>query len=121
LGCLGRFRLEEHIFKQDFDGHGVPAAVVGHKEFAIALELTVIEGNVVVVVIAPKSNLELVEAKALGVFRVTLGLLNFSNQTVIHISSPFGVGMKKARRQARAFIVLLLNMSEKFAWLGNLL
>jgi len=29
--------------------------------------------------------------------------------------------MKKARRQARAFIVLLLNMSEKFAWLGNLL
>jgi hypothetical protein len=44
-----------------------------------------------IVVIAMKSHIEFLEAEAMLLFRVTLGLFDLSDHSVIHTLSPFQI------------------------------
>jgi hypothetical protein len=102
FGGLGLFGNRDHILEQDLERHAVSAAFMGDKELAIALERTVFKTDFVIVVVAMKRNIELVEAETMFLFRVTLGFFDFSDHSVIHTLSPF------------RFEILLLEMKPGF-------
>jgi hypothetical protein len=102
FGGLGLLGNRDHILEQDLQRHAMSTALMGDKEFAIALEHAVFKTNFVIVIVAVKSNIELVEAKTVLVFRVTLGFFDFSDHSVIHTLSPF------------RFEILLLEMKPGF-------
>jgi hypothetical protein len=86
----GRFDLGQHVFKQDFNCHGVSAAIVGHEKLAVTLKFAIVERYWMIVIVTVKCNLKLVETETFGVFRVALGFLDFSNQSVVHIHLLLG-------------------------------
>jgi hypothetical protein len=55
------------------------AALVGKEKFAIAVKNTIIVGNMVIVIIAMESKVELVEVKTLPVFSVSLCLFQLAD------------------------------------------
>jgi hypothetical protein len=75
----GLYRFGNHILEQDFERHGVSAALVGKEKFAIAVKNTIIVGNMVIVIIAMESKVELVEVKTLPVFSVSLCLFQLAD------------------------------------------
>jgi len=75
----GLHRLGNHIFEQDFERHGMSAALVGKEKFAIAVKNAIIIGNMVIVIIAMESKVELVEVKTLPVFSVSLCLFQLAD------------------------------------------
>jgi hypothetical protein len=79
-----RHGLRDHIFEQYLDRHGVATAAMGQEKLTVTLKRTGIEGNMVVIVIAMKRHVELVETKAVAILRITLGLLELSDQTIVH-------------------------------------
>jgi hypothetical protein len=61
------------------------------EKFAIALPTALVKLDLMIIVIAAKGKRELVELKTLLFLRVEFGLFDFSDHSVIHMSSP---GMK---------------------------
>jgi hypothetical protein len=103
LVVLHLLRFGDHSFEQNFKSHCMAATLVGNEELAITFELTIGKTDLVIIVVTAEGYVEIVEPKTLGVFGVALGFLDFSNQSIVHVSSPFIQRNKKARRQARAF------------------
>lgn len=100
---LGFNRYWNHIFKQDFERHGVSATFVCDEEFAVTMEIPVIETDIVIVVVAVKGQFKLIEAKSGSIFCVPFCLFQFAYQSVIHIFYLLsGMGIKKAREETRA-------------------
>jgi hypothetical protein len=96
--------LGEHAFQQViFERHGVSAAAMRNEELAVTGERTVIEHNMVVVIIAAEGHFEFVEYEAGAVFGVAFGFFNFSNQTVVHVLLSFVRGNEKGTQEERAF------------------
>src|SRR5512140_511923 len=77
----------DHLLEKDLKRHGVPAALVGHEELAIALEFTAIICYVVTVIIPMESKVKLVESKARRLLRVALRLLDFAYHSIVHCFS----------------------------------
>jgi hypothetical protein len=98
----GLNRLGDHIFENDFKRHGMAASLVGQEKFTVTAELAVAKGDMVVIVVAMKGHVELVEPEAAAVFRVALGFLKFPDQTIVHRLSPFFMRInKKGTRRIR--------------------
>ena len=117
---LGFDRFGNHPLKQNLNCHRMRAAVMGHKKFAVASIGAVIEGDAMIIVVAMKSKIKSVEEEAISLLRVTFGFLSLTDHTVVHFLSPFrvvpfatfkcskeanGIGIKKAREDARALWV----------------
>ncbi|MBN2084229.1 MAG: hypothetical protein JW748_03325, partial [Anaerolineales bacterium] len=64
------------------------------EEFAIALPFSLLEPDLMVVIIASECEGELIKMEPVGFLRVTLGLLDFSDHSVVHRRL---LGKKKAR------------------------
>jgi hypothetical protein len=62
----------------------VGATVVSYKEFAVAGIGTVVEGHMVIVVVAMKSKVEFVEKETITLFRIASCLLSLADQSVVH-------------------------------------
>jgi len=62
-----------------------------YKEFTIATIHTVIECDVVVIVIPMKCKVKFIEEESVSFLCVTFGFLALSDQSVVHYSSPFGI------------------------------
>ena len=75
----GLRRLVNHIFEQDFERHGMSATVVGKEEFAITVKNAIIIGNMMIIVVAMESKVELVEVKTLSVFSVSFCLFQLAD------------------------------------------
>ena len=80
------------------------AAFVGDEKLAVAIELPVIETDIVFVVVAMKGQFELVETKAGVVLSIPFCFFQFADHTVIHLFISFqdypvanGSEIKKAR------------------------
>jgi hypothetical protein len=91
FGGLGLLGNRDHILEQNLQRHAMPATLMGDKELAIALERAVFKTDFVIIVVAVKSNIEFIEAETALIFRVTLGIFDFSDHSVIHTLSPFHV------------------------------
>ena len=78
--------------KFDLDRHCVCTAFVRHEKFAIAIELTIVKGYMVIVVITMKGNIKLVQEETILLFRITFCLLSFSDHSIVHVQSPFRIG-----------------------------
>jgi hypothetical protein len=76
---LGLCRLVDHIFKQNFERHGMSATLVGKEEFAIAVKNAIIVGYMVIIVVAMESKIELIEVKTLSIFSVPFCLFQLAN------------------------------------------
>jgi hypothetical protein len=81
---LNRFR--NHVFQKDLKRHGVTAPLVGKEEFAVTLEVAFLITDYMVIIVAVEGQFELVEAKTFSVFRVSLSLFQFADQSIIHSS-----------------------------------
>jgi hypothetical protein len=86
---LGLDGQRDHLGEHDFQRHAVAAALVGKEELAITAKNAVIVGHMVIIVIAMEGQVKIIEAEALPVFGVSLGLLTFSYQSIVHSVSPF--------------------------------
>jgi len=60
------------------------AALVGDKELAIAGKGAIIEGDMVVIIVAMEGHVELVKAEAFAILGIAFGFFDLSNQTVVH-------------------------------------
>ncbi len=87
---LGFDRGRDHALKQNLERHGMCAAMVSYKEFAITMIDAVVKCDGVVIVVTMKRNIELVEPKAGLVLSIPFCFLQFADQSVIHVlDSPF--------------------------------
>jgi hypothetical protein len=86
---LGLDRFRDHALKQDFDGHRMSTTVVSDKEFAVAGIGTVVEGNMVIVVITVKGKVEFIEDKAIALLRISPGFFSLADQSVVHCHFSF--------------------------------
>jgi hypothetical protein len=102
LSGLGFHNDWEHILEQDLERHAVSTALMGDKEFTVAFESAILESDMMYVVVSGKRHIKLVETKAVFVFRVTFGLFDFADHSIIHTLSPFH------------FEILLLEMKPGF-------
>jgi hypothetical protein len=92
-------RFWDHSLEQDFDCHCVRTTVMSHKELAIAGIGPIVKGNVVIVVITMKSQVKFVEKETISFLSITLCLLSFANQSVVHCFCLLsGWKIKKARK-----------------------
>ena len=66
-------------------------SVVCNKEFTVTTINTVIECDMVVVVIPVKCKVKFIEEESVSFLGVTFGFLALSDQSVVHYSSPFGI------------------------------
>jgi hypothetical protein len=74
--CFDRGR--DHILQDDLKRHGVAAALVSDKELAIALEFSVFEFYLMIVIFSVKSKVERIEPETVVFLGVTLGFLYLS-------------------------------------------
>jgi hypothetical protein len=81
---LNRFR--NHVFQKDLERHGVTASLVGKEEFAVTGKVSFIITDLMVIIVTVEGQFELVETKTLSVFRVSLCLFQFADQSIIHSS-----------------------------------
>ena len=88
---LGFDRSWNHIPEEDLEGHGMPTALMRKEELAITLELTIFKPDLVIVIIAVESEIELVEVKAVAFLGIALGFLSFSYHSGIHHSVSFQI------------------------------
>jgi len=65
------------------------ATFVGYEKLAITIEISVIETDVMLIVITVEGQLELVEAKTGSILSISLCLLQLADQSVIHILVSF--------------------------------
>lgn len=77
-------RLGNHPLKEDLKRHGMRTAVVGHEKLTIATVDTVIKSHVVIIVVAMKSKIKLVEEEAISLFSVSSGFLSLTNHSIVH-------------------------------------
>jgi len=69
----------------------VGTSVVCNKEFTITTIDTVIECDVVIVVISVKCKVKFIEEESVSFLGVTFGFLALSDQSVVHYLAPFGI------------------------------
>jgi len=69
----------------------MPAALMREEELAIALELAVFKPDIVTVIVAVESEVELVEMKPAAFLGVALGFLDLSYHSGIHHSVSFQI------------------------------
>src|SRR5512141_1162732 len=84
---LGFYGCGDHLLQKDLERHGVPAALMGYEELAVALEFTAIVCHMVTVIIPMESKVKLVESKARRLLRVALRLLDFAYHSIVHCFS----------------------------------
>jgi len=65
--------------KQDLKRHGMGTTMMGHKKFTIAAVNTVIESDMVVVVISVKSKVKFAKEESISFLCVTFGFLALSD------------------------------------------
>src|SRR5579859_382188 len=94
---FGLCRLGQHLVEQMLQGHGVAAALAHQKEFAIAVEDTVLKAYLVIVVFATERDVEPLKTKSLALLRIALRLLDFSDHPVVHAFLPFCVPGQQTR------------------------
>jgi hypothetical protein len=68
------------------------AAFMCDEKLAIAIELTVIKGDMVIVVIAMEGDIKFVQKEPILLFCVALCLFSLSDHSRVHVQSPFGIG-----------------------------
>jgi hypothetical protein len=78
-------------------------ALVSEEKLTVTAKNSVLETNMVVIVITVEGHIELVEAEAFAFFGVALGFFNLPDHPIVHFLLSLFREMKKARRQARAF------------------
>jgi hypothetical protein len=74
----------QHFIQDAFQRHGVAADSAQMEEFAIALPVTLLEPDLVIVVVAAKRQGKLIKMEAIGFLCIPLGLFDFSDHSVIH-------------------------------------
>jgi hypothetical protein len=84
LNCLG-----DHSLKEDFDCHRVSATVMRHKEFAIANKGPIVEGNMVIIVVTMKCQIEFVEKETVSFLSIAFCLLSLADQSIVHCCFSF--------------------------------
>lgn len=90
FNCRLRFdRLGDHILEQDFDRHGMGTTVMSYKKFAIASKRAVVEGDLMIIVIAMKCDIEFIEEEAVALLCVPFGFLPFADHSIVHRSISF--------------------------------
>jgi hypothetical protein len=62
---------------------------VGYEKFAITLEISVIETDIMLIVVTVEGQLELVEAKTGSILSISFCFLQLADQSVIHIFISF--------------------------------
>ena len=80
--CLNR--LGDHVFEKDFEGHGMPAPLMGNKEFAVALKGAAVITDLVFIVVAVERQFKFIEAEPGVVFSVSFRFFQLADQSVIH-------------------------------------
>ena len=77
---------------------------MSHVKLTVATVDTVIKGYVVVIVVAMKSKIKLVEEEAISLFSISSGFLSLTNHSIVHFVYLLSeIRIKKAREQTRAF------------------
>ena len=72
--CLGK-----HALELDLKRHCVGAALVGHEELAVTMKRTIIKSYMVIIIIAMKRNIKLVEEESILLFGIAFRLFSFQN------------------------------------------
>jgi hypothetical protein len=60
-------------------------AFMGYEKFAVAIEDTIIKGYMVIVVIAMKGNIKLVQEETILLFSIAFCLFSFSDHAIVHV------------------------------------
>jgi hypothetical protein len=79
----------------------VAAPLMGKEELAVALELAIVEMNLVTVIISMERDVEFVEAKSFALLGIALGFLDLADHAIIHFQSPFSRSEMKRHARGR--------------------
>jgi hypothetical protein len=82
------------MFEDPLQGHRVATNPAKVEKIAIALPFSMVESDLMIVVIAAKGNGEFVKLKSFRLLGVPFGFLDLSDHAVVHRRSPW---KKKAR------------------------
>jgi hypothetical protein len=95
-------RLGYHIFQDHLKSHGVAAAPACLEEGTIAVPLSILEMNVMGIVLTLESNHERFEADAIALHGVALRFVDLTDHPIIHFPFSFRIEIKKGTRRWRA-------------------
>ena len=59
--------------------------VMCYEKFAVATIYAVIKSDLVIIVVAMKSKIKLVEEEAISLFSISSGFLSLTNHSVVHL------------------------------------
>ena len=86
---LGLDRFGDHSLKKNFECHGMRTTVMRYKKFAVATIYAVIKSDVVIIVVAMKSKIKLVEEETIPFLSISSGFLSLTNHSVVHLLISF--------------------------------
>jgi hypothetical protein len=84
-------RSRDHVFQQNLKRHRMSAALMSNEELAVTLKAAFAKCYMMRVIITVKGQVELVEAKAIPLFGITLGFFDLSDHSRIHLSISFRI------------------------------
>jgi hypothetical protein len=96
-------RFGYHPLQQDFQSHGMSATVMCQVKLAIAVVHTVFKSYMMVIVIAVKRDLKLVEEEPIFLLRVAFCLFSFAYHSIVHRCISFQDGNKKSTQRRVLF------------------
>ena len=86
---LGLDRFGNHTLKEDLECHGMRTTVMCYEKFAVATIYAVIKSDVVIIVVAMKSKIKLVEEETIPFLSISSGFLSLTNHSVVHLLISF--------------------------------
>jgi hypothetical protein len=77
------------MLQKALERHGMATHAAEMEEITVALPLSMIKTNLVVVIVAAKRHAEFFKLKPFRFFGIPLGFLDFSDHPVVHRQSPW--------------------------------
>jgi hypothetical protein len=85
----GFHNFRKGFLEQDLQCHAVTTTAMGGEKITITFEDTIIEANVMIVIIAMEDHIKLVKPEPVTFLGVTLGLIDLADHSRVHYQSPF--------------------------------
>ena len=74
---------------------------MGEEEFTVTIKDTIIEGHMVIIIIAMKSKIKFVEEEPIPLLSIALGFFSFADHSVVHFVISFQDWNKKKHAHRR--------------------
>lgn len=86
------YSLRQDSLEFDLKSHRMGTALMGDKKFTVAGEQTIVKRHMVIVVVAMKGYIKLVQEETILLFCIAFCLFSLSDHSIVHVQSPFRIG-----------------------------